>query len=255
MNLDFEKSLVYITKDPGWANKLFAGAGIWLASYAVFLAPFLVYIAVGSAFLAGVSFFVSFFVSLVLNLVITGYYIQTANRRINFANSFLPDWNDIKHFAVTGLKYFCGIFLYFFPLLLFSCIYFCLLFQKTAASEHFFVSAFLAFTLFGALLLMLYILTMIFCPLMMANYMKNLKILSFVDFKSAFSLLKNNVGNYFVVLLLFVALAIFLQIIVSLLVITVIGIVLIPVVYFYMYLVAAEIIAQFVIVAKDKEQG
>lgn len=254
MNLDFEKALTYIAKDPGWSNKLLAGAGIWLASFAVFVMPFFVYIATVSALAAGFTFFVSLFLSLLLNLVIAGYFAQTASRRINFSNSFLPDWKDFGHLALTGLKYYAGFFLYMLPFALFTGIYLGALFYQISGDTAIKTPAFLFFTLFGALLLMVYILVMIFTPLMMANYFKTLKILSFVDFKEAFKMLKGNVGNYFVVLLLFLALSVLLQMALSFLVITVIGVIFIPVLYFYLYLVAAEIIAQFVLTAKEKEQ-
>lgn len=254
MNMDFEKALTYIAKDPGWCNKLLAGSGLLLASFAVFIIPFLVYIGTLSSIAAGLSFFLCLFASLLLGLVIAGYYVQTANRRINFSNSFLPDWNDFFHLALTGLKYFAGFFLYMLPLLVFGGLYLCTIVHHFASKAAMNAPTFLLFTLFGALLLMCYILVMIFAPLMMANYFKTLKILSFVDFKEAFAMLKGNVGDYFVMILLFLALSVFLQMAFSFLVITVIGIIFMPVAYFYTYLVSAEIVAQFVLTAKEKEQ-
>ena len=75
---------------------------------------------------------------------------------------------------------------------------------------------------------------------------------SFTDYKQAFGLLKGNVGNYCILLLLFVAISILGQIVCSLLVVTVIGIIFIPVLYFYLYLVSAGLFAQFVVIAKNK---
>lgn len=253
MNIDFEKALTYIAKDPGWVNKLLAGAGILLSTFAVFLIPLFMYIVTGSVIIGGISFFLCFFLSIVLTLVMAGYFVQTANRRINFSNSFLPDWNDLGHLTLTGLKYFVGHFLYFLPLMICSFIFCFALVYVMSHNSGFHVSAFALLTVFGAALLLFGILVFIFCPLMMANYFKTMKILSFVDFKEAFKMLKCNAGNYFILLLLFLAIEIMAQMICSFLFITVIGIMFIPVLYFYIYLVAAEVTAQFVLTAKEKE--
>ena len=65
-------------------------------------------------------------------------------------------------------------------------------------------------------------------------------------------MLKGNVGNYCILILLFLALSVMTQIVISILTITIAGIIFIPVLYFYTYLVAAELIAQFVLCAKEK---
>ena len=40
MNLDFEKALTYIAKDPGWSNKILAGGGLLLRlQYLSYLYP------------------------------------------------------------------------------------------------------------------------------------------------------------------------------------------------------------------------
>lgn len=254
MNLDFEKSLTYISKEPGWVNKLLAGSGILLATFAVYMIPLFAYLFSDSLVVASSSFILCFIFSLILTLVIAGYFVQTGNRRINFANSFLPDWTEFGRMLVTGIKYFVGFFIYSLPVILLSAVFVIALAFVFSHHNAFHPIAFILLTALGALLLLLYIFVMIFGPLMMANFFKNLKVLSFVDFKGAFAMLQNNVGNYCVLILLFIALSVLLQIVFSILAITVIGLIFVPVVYFYAYLVAAELVAQFVIAAKEKEQ-
>lgn len=254
MNLDFEKSLTYISKDPGWVNKLLAGSGILLATFAVYVIPLFAFLFSDSVVVGAGSFLLCFIFSLVMTLVIAGYFVQTGNRRINFANSFLPDWTEFGRMLVTGLKYFVGFFIYSLPIAILSLLFGFALAYVFAHHNAFHPAAFILLTAFGAFLLLFYILVMIFAPLMMANFFRNLKILSFVDFKGAFSMLKNNVGNYCVLILLFIALSVMTQLLFSVLTVTVIGIIFIPVGYFYAYLVAAELIAQFVIAAKENEQ-
>ena len=119
MNLDFEKSLTYISKEPGWVNKLLAGSGILLATFAVYMIPLFAYLFSDSLVVASSSFILCFIFSLILTLVIAGYFVQTGNRRINFANSFLPDWTEFGRMLVTGIKYFVGFFIYSLPVILF----------------------------------------------------------------------------------------------------------------------------------------
>ena len=78
MELDFEKSLTYISKDPGWVNKLLAGAGIVLASFAIFIIPLFAYIFTESA-AAG-------FGSFVLCFIFNGLLKVSNNRLIRGEN-------------------------------------------------------------------------------------------------------------------------------------------------------------------------
>ena len=251
MELDFEKALTYISKDSGWANKLLAGSGIVLAACAVFIIPFVAYIFTLSKVAGLASFLLCFIFSIFLSLLLAGYFVQTGNRRINYSNTFLPDWSEFGRMMKTGLKYFVGLFIYSLPVILLSVIFLvCLLF--VIGNNAFHPAAFLLLTLLGAFSLLVYILTVIFCPLMMANFFKELKILAFVNFNNAFDMLKGNVGNYCILLLLFLALSVLTQIVISILGVTIVGIIFIPVLYFYTYLVAAELTAQFVLCAKEK---
>ena len=252
MELDFEKSLTYISKDPGWVNKLLAGAGIVLASFAIFIIPLFAYIFTESAAAGFGSFLLCFIFSILLTLMLAGYFVQTGNRRINYSNTFLPDWNEFGRMMKTGLKYFVGLFIYTLPIMLLSFVFGICLVCTVGHHNAFHPAAFILLTLLGAFNLLMYILTIVFCPLMMANFFKDLKILSFVNFKNAFEMLKGNVGNYCILILLFLALSVMTQIVISILTITIAGIIFIPVLYFYTYLVAAELIAQFVLCAKEK---
>lgn len=252
MELDFEKSLTYISKDPGWVNKLLAGSGLVLATFAVFLIPLFAYIFTESASIGLGSLVLCFILSILLTLLLAGYFVQTGNRRINYSNTFLPDWNEFGKMMKTGLKYFVGLFIYTLPIILLSSVFASCLAFAIAHNNVFHPAAFILLTLFGAFNLLVLILTIVFCPLMMANFFKELKILAFVNFKDAFELLKDNVANYCILILLFLALSVMTQIAISLLGITIVGIIFIPVLYFYVYLVAAELIAQFVLCAKEK---
>lgn len=251
MKLDLEKAFLFVFKDSSWVNKLIAGAGIIICTYLVFIIPIFIYIISSSVIMTIISVFLSFGVSFVLSCSVSGFIAEVANRRINYRNSILPDWADFGRMFVSGLKYFVGYFLYFIPVLVLMFIFLMLLTFYLGQLNNFkLVSATLDFNcivLLGTIFLFSIILYSIFCPLMMANFYKDLKITSFVDFKSAFSMLKGNGTNYFVMILIFIALSFFMQTLFSILFFTVIGAILTPVFYFYFYLVIAEVVAQFVV--------
>lgn len=251
MELDFEKSLTYISKDPGWVNKLLAGSGIVLAACAIYIMPLLAYIFTLSKIVTILSFFLCFVFSILLALLLAGYFAQTGNRRINYSNPFLPDWNEFGKMLKTGLKYFVGMFIYILPVLVLTVIFMICLFF-VLGNNAFHPAAFILLTLLGAFNLLVYLLTLVFGPLMMANFFKELKILAYVNFNDAFAMLKGNVGNYCILILLFLALSVLTQIVISILSATIVGLIFVPVLYFYTYLVAAELTAQFVLCAKEK---
>lgn len=256
MKLDFEKALTFVTKDPAWVNKTLAGTGILMSIFAIFIVPMVMAIfapkyAVGTVIVFGLCFLLS----CLLCCALTGFVCETANKRINYSNSILPDWKDFGRHIVTGIKYFLGYMIYFLPVLLVT-----LLFLFVAANfsvsvlveppVHNELSSILIFFT-GVFAFFVYAAFIAFCPLMMANFFKDLKIVSFVDFKEAFCLLKGNVSNYVVLLLLFIALSVIAQILFYVLLITVVGIIFMPFIYFYLYLVMADIASQFVHSAKE----
>ena len=256
MKLDLEKSFSFVFKDNSWVNKLIAGGGVIISTYLIFLMPIFVYIFSASIILTIVSFLLSFVLSMLLSCAISGFVAETANKRINYRNSILPDWSEFGRLIVSGVKYFVGYFLYSIPIITLAIVFIMLLTfyvgQGVGAESLYNPVTFMAMVLLGAIFLFAIILYSVFCPLMMANFYKDLKIVSFVDFSSAFKMLKNNGSNYFVMILIFIALSFLFQAVCSLLVVSVVGVVLIPILYFYLYLVVAEIIAQFVLASRDE---
>ena len=255
MELDFEKSLTYIAKDPQWGNKLLAGSGLVLATFVIFLFPLLMLLT-GSIPVVIFSLTIAMIASFAIWLIVSGYICKAVHLRITQPeNDILPDWSNFGELFVTGAKYFFGYFLYVLPVCLtaFLCGFlFIFGTVSSASSDGSGAFAFLFVVLLGAITLFLYVLTLLFLPLMMVNFFKNRKVLSFVNLKQGYEMLKNNVGNYFILILLFIAVGMIGQLICSVLFATIVGIILLPILYFYMYLVIVELTAQFVI-SSEKE--
>lgn len=256
MKLDLEKAIVYIFKDPSWITKLLAGSCFIITSYLIIFTPIAVY----AISLSTKGFLFTFFLSVILffllNALISGYIAETSNKRINYRCSILPDWSELKNIFVSGLKYFIGYFLYSIPIITISLIFLVLLTfymgNGLITSNSSSPILFSAMVLLGAISFFLLILYSLFYPLMTACFYKDLKILSFIDFKQAFKILENNKINYFVLILVFIALYFIFQLVCSLLILSILGVLLIPIIYLYFYLILAEIIAQFIILAREK---
>lgn len=258
MKLDFEKALTFVAKDPAWVNKTLAGTGISFFIFAIFIIPLIVAAAFPKFPMAVIIVLALCFIfSIVMSCALAGYIAETANKRINYNNSILPDWKDFGRHCVTGLKYFIGFMVYCLPVVLVMLL-FLLLYISSSVSLlveppiNNVLGSLLIFCT-GLLLFFVYVVLLVLCPLMMANFFKNLKIVSFFDFKDAFRMLKGNVSNYVVLLLLFVALNFIAQFLCMILAITIIGVIFLPFLYFYLYLVMADITAQFVLTTKVAE--
>ncbi len=86
---------------------------------------------------------------------------------------------------------------------------------------------------------------MLSCMLMIGNFSVDMKILDFVNFKKAYAHIRDNWANYLILLLLLIALSLILQVGAFILALTIVGVIIIPAFMFYMYLVSADLVAQF----------
>lgn len=254
MSIDFEKSLTYIAKDPDWGNKLLAGSGIMLASYVLLFMP-VVGLLFENLFLTICLFLFSFVTFCVLQFAILGYGCKIAKVQVDTPDeAILPNWiKDFWQLVCIGFKYTIGNILFFVPLLFVMSALAAIPFVMITGSdlpEYVLMLGIPLLFLFFILLIFLYIFTLLFLPLFSVNFMKDFKIISFINFKEGFELLRGHWGDYFIMLLLFIALACLSGTVASMLFCTIIGIVFIPILYFYTYLVFVNICAQFLIMLK-----
>ena len=256
MNFDFEKALIYISKDSQWGNKLLAGGGLVLSTFAVFVFPLLATLS-GSLLVVLLTFIPAIIFSVLIWLIISGYVCETAYRRIQNREDYtLPDWTKFGELIVLGFKYFLGYILYFVPLIVFGLIFmglFLLIGNPFTGFHHISGFSYGILVFACAVVLFLYILTLIFLPLMMSAFFADKKILSFVSYKKAANLIRGNVSNYVTLIVLFIALSILTSIITSILCVTVVGYILFPLIYMYIYFVISELCAQFVVSAKTEQ--
>lgn len=261
MAMDLEKSFTFITEDSEWKKKLAIGGGLGLLSVLIILFPIL--LTTLFAPLVTIKFWlllslttICIVISAVINLAIFGYFSITAHNRIHNKEKFLPEWSDFGALIAAGVKTVVGHVLCFLPFILCGAIVFllavfpALLFGNNLLSGIFSIIS-LALSLVG--FFVLYALIIIFYFLLFGVFLKDLNVLSFLNFKAAYGLVKNNILNYVIFWLFVIIISLIVELVSIILILTIVGIFFLPWVFFYSYLVSAEIFAQFVRTQKDPE--
>lgn len=245
MEMDFEKAFSFITADKYWKKKIAVGGTLSLLSVVLFVFPFIfLFAGARDAFLP--LLIICFISNLFLILGLLGYPYIVAYNRINNVDEPLPEWCDFGKLIAAGIKFIIGYLLFSIPLSIAYGIG-TSLFATAALISNDSGKAALSVLLF-MLIFVIIALTFVYSLislLMIANFAKDLKVLSFVNFKAAYCLIKNNWANYLILLLLVVAVNIILQLGACVLAITVIGLFFVPTLMFYTSLVTADLVAQF----------
>src|SRR5574344_1070797 len=253
--MDFESALTSIAKDEQWSNKLLAGGGIIFCMIFTVILPLIIFLLSDSIICGMIAAVLSLLAFFLLTFLFLGYVCKYANEKITNADAKLPNWIGFGKLIVIGFKYIVGILIYTLPLNIVGLAFLSILiFSLSSRSHDFLHPAWFFFMVFlGAIVLSLYILTMLFMPLMQCNFLKSFKIVSFIDFKSAFNMLKNNINNYFILILLLIALSVLYQIVFGILSFTIVGLIFVPMFILYLYLVIAELYVQFIVAVKTED--
>lgn len=246
MDLNFEEAFSFVKQDKDWKMKLAIGGMLSFLCVLLFVLPFLFVKALDNFSLV-MMFTLCFIVNVFLTLGLIGYPYAVANNRINNRETILPEWSNFTALIATGVKFLVGYCLFSIPLsiaytvamVLFMCM---ALISDEGAKVVFGI---LVFLIIFAIIALAFIYTLA-SYLMMASFSTDLKVLSFINFKKAWELMKDNWINYLILLLLVIAVSIILQFALIILSITIIGILLLPLLVFYTGLVNADLIAQFV---------
>lgn len=251
MSLEIKNSLTYPLKDIAWKSKVFVGGLLMFAqvlgqifnenskeiakyfktipsseltSVLPFLIPAVLILAV---------------VIVVTSLFTSAYFAKNINMRILRPEAELPRWDNWKDLLFIGLKGFGAVTIYSSVFLVIGLILVSLLFLFKANSL-------LMALLVIALLIPVILIFSILLAISNMAFATDLKFASFFNFKLMNNLLKNNLAEFFIVVLLSAALGVIVGIASTILQITIIGIVLIPFAMFYQFLIAGDLNAQFI---------
>lgn len=165
----------------------------------------------------------------IVNFIVFGYFVKYLKNVVN-GNDALPEFSDIGKLFVSGLKLVVGGILLFIPLFVLVFIL-TMIFSKNTA---------LSMLVTGILELVYTFLSL----LMMANFSIDEKILSMVDFKRAFLLLKENqnIGSFILYLVAVYVICIVVTVICA---VTLVGLVLLPFVSYIFMVMIDNLLGQF----------
>lgn len=175
----------------------------------------------------------------IFSVILSGYFFKLINTKVREKSELLPDWKKLPEFTLIGLKSFAGSFLYFIPF----CI-FCLILLLWSSSIH------TTNPIFALLLVLLifpvgFIAAIIFVPICM-SFAYDLKISSFIDFKRVCLILNKNIPMFILYFVLGFSVQTIFQVVSFVLGLTIIGIIAIPFIAFYVYLIFADLTAQYI---------
>lgn len=174
----------------------------------------------------------------IVNFITMGYMVKYGKNLLNKDES-LPSYSNIGDLFVSGIKLFIGSIILSIPVML-LCFIISMLFSKTV-----FVSTLLIYLIY----FVYYFIAMV----LMIRFSLDEKILSMIDFQSAFDIFNGN-KNLLSFILLFIASSLAYGIVVTICCITIIGVILVPFLVYASLLSLYNLSAQFVVSAPKFEE-
>ena len=239
MSIDLFKAFASVKEDKNWIKKILIGGLLMLAA---------ALLDIGSSYLLEKSQYVWSLLLLVL-VVVAGMYplafiFSTLHKQINSDSNAMSEWNE-KNLLLSGFKAAVANLLMGIVYIVLFGVVFCL----------FLVSAMILQTnaLLGIIMMLLSIilsfiwilLMYLLLPLSYACYGKTLKITSIVNFKKIFAIFTQNQSKVWLLFAWFILYSIIVPVAYVILVVSVVGILLIPFFTFYLWIVVMNLIAQF----------
>lgn len=246
MTLNIENSLKYPIKDPKWKKKVLIGGALMTLQV---ICNFLNHFSSSFKEMAKSSpekalYFIPL-IAIVVFLVILfamftgGYYIKNINQRISKPDSILPDWSEWGNLFFIGFKATSATMIYIITVVIIAIILFVVMVKLIGDST--------IGVIIGLIFLIpfLFFITILFSIANLA-FATNLRFSSFFNFKLIKNLIKNNPGEFFLYLILAFAVSMLYSIVSTALALTIVGIVLLPFLYFYQFLIIGDLASQFV---------
>lgn len=246
MNLNVENALTYVTKDPKWKKKCAIGAVLlFLQAISPFVNQFSAAIKeMPPATLAKIAPYLPLLLIVALLVVfftifVGGYISKNTNQRIMKPDSLLPEWNNWKSLFIIGFKASFAIWVYIIIFGLALIALFALLITLTHSTS--------VGLIIGMLIMIpcLFIFTFI---LSVANlsFVTDLRFSSYFNFKLMANLIKNNLVEFIIYLLICFGVSSLYSIMSMLLTVTIIGVIFLPFISFYQFLITSDLAAQFI---------
>ena len=237
--MDLIKALCSIAEDKHWIKKILIG-GLLILLAIIAECICIILFESKTAFIWSL---LPFIISVLLIMYPMGFIFATLHKQINENSNVMIEWNE-KNLLLSGFK---SCVTFFIMGLCWSSIAVILMggfsiSYSLAGNSAVLNILFIIFVLIYLLYLLLLFITI---PISVLCYGKTLKVLSSVNFKKIFAIFKENQPKMWMLILWTIAYVIIYSIIQTILLITIIGIIAIPFLYFYFYIVYMNLLAQF----------
>lgn len=233
MGISLKQAFIFVPQDKHWISKVFIGGLLLFFPSFIFIFP-----GIKRLIFDPLNYYwLSLFAILVLTgfLAISGYFFKVVHNRIVHENGRLPSWKFFTYYIYIGIKSYVGGFLFSIPFLILMGLL--TLFSPLTLS---FDSA--PYLLCACVLHIVYT---AFYIMLALNFSLDFKVHSFLNIKKAFSLIRNNIFNYIILVLECLLVSACMLILSLLLINAQIFALLLPFVSFYICLVYADLFAQF----------
>ena len=252
MKYDFEKILLCVKNDEQWIRKITIGSlFIIIIAFLLTLPVFAIFLF--KSFVINFLLFAFFYIAAgVIALAVVGFGLQFAHDYRLDSNSNLPDWHNFGSLTFVGFKSVLGSILFLLPVILLGII--SLVFEiyykgNTSHSEIFKTVYFV----FNAVANIIYVLYFVFYFLFCANFIKEFNLFEFLNFSSAYHLIRGNTLNYLILVVIILALNTLFNTVALLVALTIVGLLLIPFFSVYIQIVSSCLIARFVQITDESK--
>lgn len=255
MELNIENAIKYMFKDKEWKKKFLIGSlfmvGMVIMNVISELSRMLSdvkpeqikpYMEMIPAILIVTVFL--FVIGSILNIFVTGYFAKNINLRIFKPNSNLLEWRNWGNMFFVGVKATAAILIYFLIFGLLLLLPLIVIIGLIATKEKILILLVSLFTI--GVIFLASIIFAFFLGAASLAFNTDLKFSSYFNFKLIKKFITKNFFQFFIYIILVTAIAIAVNIINSILMLTVVGIILMPVILFYQFMVQNDLAAQFV---------
>lgn len=254
MKYDLESVLACVKNDEHWIKKLVIGSVLSISTILLLLIPLLLFLALfhsPDAVPAVLLLFAfCFVVCTIIGLSLLGYCFKAGHDYLNDPMTKLPEWSDFWQLVLIGFKGTLGSILFYLPVMFLTAAYFftAMHFEPLDDKSESVKTLLFCFDIFTELLFWVYTL---FYSLFMANFMKDFNPFAFLNVSEAYKLLKGNGLNYFILVLIVLALSSLLGFSWIILALTIIGLLAIPFVSLYVSIMSCILTARFMQIANE----
>ena len=237
MSIDLFKAFSCVTEDKHWIKKIVIGGVLTLFTWIFQIVAALLPEQSNRLWWE----FLIFIITAILILYLTGFIFSTLRKQINEKTNLMSEWSE-KNLLLTGFKSFVALTIFTVVWAIIDIIPLLLLLISLSSGN-------LLISLLGLvcipIMMLLLLLTYLVLPLFFACYGKTFKILSILDFKRVFIMFKNYQPKVWLLFGLGILYTIIGFIICVIFTISIIGIIALPFLYFYFFIVYNNLIAQF----------